>query len=706
MRTKPNIFELEALKNELIERVLASGSNHSKLFLFFNYFGTILSAEDQNLNEAFLKEFIDDYLASIKKYGVFGTNPEFTDKLLLQLKYLTSFTFIKEIFGEFNSEIERITKQIEKLNLILEGKEYEDGIEHKAFFPLIDKETPDDFYGIIESVTIRINKTTDKDKFIIVPSEKEVEKKISDQCKKSWLVALDILKKYVKKPYKYHEVIISFDKKEGFYEGNSLGIALTLSILEELLKFYNPAYIIKIKEQTAFTGGITEIGEVLCTSEEIIKQKVAAIFYSEINSFVIPKLEEIYAYFSLTQLKNQYPQRNLKLIPAIDIYDVLNRRDLVDIKKQKNIVRTGKFIKRNWVSSVIAVLLTAIFTFFITLDIDDNPALISTDGYTVFIKNKNGKLLWIQKFAIALEAIKDANVINNLIQIVDINDDRQNEVLYCPMSPEVADQKFEYGSVVCFNYKKDLLWKYNLNDTVYSKRENLPPPYIIQLIDTVTVAGQKQLLVFANSKFSFSSAIFKLNLQSGEKIDNIFWSSGSTVDAYVNNFDKDGTKKLIQWGYDNGYEDVILCCMKLNNLNGYRPTTDEYQILNHLPAKFLGYIRFPKNDYEIMTNRRFSIITRGGLYETKEGKDITFSTDFYKNTVNTNAIAGIIYKINENLKDIDVFIHNDFRIVRDSLVTHGVLKPPYTDTKEYIEIIKSKILYYKDGKWVKREELD
>ena len=34
----------------------------------------------------------------------------------------------------------------------------------------------EDFYGIIESVTVRINKTVDIDKFIIVPSEKEIEK--------------------------------------------------------------------------------------------------------------------------------------------------------------------------------------------------------------------------------------------------------------------------------------------------------------------------------------------------------------------------------------------------------------------------------------------------------------------------------------------------------------------------------------------------
>jgi len=45
-------------------------------------------------------------------------------------------------------------------------------------------------------------------------------------------------------------------------------------------------------------------------------------------------------------------------------------------------------------------------------------------------------------------------------------------------------------------------------------------------------------------------------------------------------------------------------------------------------------------------------------------------------------------------------------VQRDTLVARGILKPPYTDTKEYCSLIKSKLLFYKNGKWVKREELE
>ncbi len=64
------------------------------------------------------------------------------------------------------------------------------------------------------------------------------------------------------------------------------------------------------------------------------------------------------------------------------------------------------------------------------------------------------------------------------------------------------------------------------------------------------------------------------------------------------------------------------------------------------------------------------------------------------------------YQLKSNLKDFNIYVSSSFRVVRDSLVAKGFLKEPYTDTREYIELQESKILYWKDGVWVRRNELD
>lgn len=690
---KLSILELESLRGELIKQAFDHHSEHLRIYLFFNYFDKVLAANDTNYAESFLVEFIEDYFYLIRRYEVWGIEPSFTEKLLRQLKHLGTLSLTgldKEILA---SEIRRIEKQLEKLNDVLKGKPDNDQVSHKAFFPLIDKESPHGFYGVIDSLTVRISKSADSDKFIIIPSEKEIEKRISDQCKNSWLAALSKLNKYVKNPFKYHELIISFDKKIGIYEGNSLGIALTLSFLEELLSFYNPAYIIKIKENTAFTGGMSDSGTVLDIGEDIIKQKVAAVFYSDINSFVFPKLEETYAYFVLTQLKKKYPDRNLKLISVEDLNDVLNRRNLIEIKKINPVIRTGKFIKKNWVGAAVIIILSVLFAYLFVVDWDDNPSYAEADGRFLFIKNKNGKMLWKKEFYMIPALVNSPNYQKQSVMILDTDNDSNNEVI-------IVDRTNNF--LVCYSYQNLILWKYRFTDNVNSIRESLDNEYGINILDTLTLYGKKNILLFSANLTSFGSAIYRLDVKSGKRLNGTFWASGHIMECILKDMDEDGKMDVIGVGYDNGFKDLVFFVKEIDTLNTVRPTVMEYQISDYAPAKMKAYIRFPKNDYDIYNELYTPGYYVGSLLDQKELKRFIFSSSFKSG----GAEAAVGYEIEYNFRDVNIVIDSDFGVARDSLVARALLHLPFTDTEEYKEIIKNNILFWKNGKWVKRTEID
>jgi hypothetical protein len=697
---KPNLYELESLRSELIEKTLSTSSNNLRLFLYQNYFEKILSLNNPNIEEAFLKEFLDDYTSCICKFEPWGVEPAVTMKLLEQFKKISISKITSENLTSLNYEVDRIEKQFEKLNLILEGKIIDNDEMQKAFFPLIDKQAPNGFYGIIESVTVRISKTAGNDKFIIVPSEIEIEKRILEQCKLSWLAAFQLSRHYVKKPNKHHEVIINFDKRVGFYEGNSLGIALALAFLKQILKFYNPAYIINIKEQSAFTGGVTEAGEVLCTSEEIIKRKVAAVFFSKINTFVFPKCEETYAYFALTQLKKNYPNRKLKLIPVEDINDVINRRDVVDIKKQKLVVRTGKFVKKNWISAVTTILLAIVFAYLFVMDFDDNPAAYSVDGKFVYIKNTNGKILWKKNYLSGIDQIKDIRLTKNYIKILDIDNDNRNEIIINTLYDKDLMAKPELN---CYDYKGIKRWSYIFKDKVQCKREVLETGYGITILDTLFIGGKNRLMLSANSSSSFNSAIFSIDLKTGERLDGTFWSSGHTVEVLFLDLDNDKRKELIGFGWDNGYEDVALFAKEIDTLTTVRKSIDSYLIQNYPLAKMIAYVRIPKTDFEnYYAVHRTSSILGGSFCFLPYEKMFSFNLL----TSDVNIYIGYGLYFDRNLKAAKILIANDFRIARDTLVSHHKLSLPYTDTEEYKTIIMDNILYYKDGKWVNRKGIE
>lgn len=67
--------------------------------------------------------------------------------------------------------------------MLLEGKNNYDDNAVKAYFPLVYRDSLSGIIWIIDSVTIKINKATEGINFIIVPSEMEIEKRISEQIK-------------------------------------------------------------------------------------------------------------------------------------------------------------------------------------------------------------------------------------------------------------------------------------------------------------------------------------------------------------------------------------------------------------------------------------------------------------------------------------------------------------------------------------------
>jgi hypothetical protein len=694
---KINFLELESIRGELIERSLSTGSYNYKLYLHYTFFSKILALKNTSLENSFLPEFINEYLYLLSKYEVWGTDPEISFKIIEQLEKLLLLNSVADQYDFISAEKERIALQLHKQQLILAGKEIETGLTHKAFFPLMDNEGDEKIYGVIESVNVIINKAADKDSFIIIPSEKEVEIRILRQCTNSWQLALTLSNEYIKKPFKYHDVIISFDRKDVIYEGNSLGIALTLTFLEQLLKFYNPPYVIKIKENSAFTGGISPDGEILCTGEDIIKKKAAVVFFSEVNSFVFPKMEEGCVNSAIELLKQSYPDRRLKVIPVEDINDVINRRDLVDIKKQNPVLRGGKFLKQNWVSAAFAIIFTILFTYVFAMDFDDNPAEIYYDSGLMFIKNKNNKTLFTFPHPL-LEGFPEE--IDNLCRIVDINDDGINEIIFVESTKSVDSNNLKISSLSCYNKDKELIWNYYFDEIVSSDREVMIPEYGIIIVDTLTGNGKKTAVVYACNGVSFASALFKIDLATGEKCSDEFWSSGHINSGILADINGDNLKEFIGWGPDNGFQQPVLWAVDINHLKGARPSTREYTIHGETDSSLIFYIRIPKTDYDYYVNFRSGYPMSLGLNYQEQNKVLQFNSGLKPN----KPVAAFLYRLNVKNMDINIFVDDHFRLLRDSLLVQGKLSGPVTDSKEYIDMHKKQILYWHKGKWLKYED--
>ncbi|MFN3694524.1 MAG: hypothetical protein ACK4UV_05910, partial [Ignavibacterium sp.] len=675
---------------EEIKRIhLISSEYYSHKLIIYNLIPLlekIIEITNPLITEAYLTELIPTFLNSINNTTLEGISPERLESIRNILSGLSQYEFLKKMNLNISSAKEKVDKWSEMLNLVLSGEtdtDKDDNIQ----IPLLETSEQDEItLGVLENLTVKITKRKDEDKFLIVPSEKDLEQMLDEQIKISWTLAKNYCEQFVRRIKDNHEVVIHFNRRSGLCRGNSLGLALTINFIEELLKFYNPAYIVQAQKGIAITGGLDKQGKLLPVGDEIIKLKTELVFFSTVEQLVVPKHNEFAAREKLDELKLKYPERVLRVTAVEDLEDLLNRRNIVKIKRINPIVRTAKFAKRNVFTVLIILLLTSLSTALLTIDLDDNPSYVTLDGKKAYIKNKNGKILFNFPFLTDNLDIDNPVLTSSLFKIVDIDSDGDNEIIYVADKLKENTKSREMPSIRCVDKGFNTIWSYSFLDTVYSEREILLPPYDFRLIDTATINGRNVMLFRVNNGQSFSTAISGIELSSGLRIKNTFWGSGHTLSEIKRDINNDGQEDIVAAGIDNGFEDAVVWGIELNKLEGYRPTTKEYQIKGFKEADLIFYLRIPKQDVDKYLGIRNPSIWYYSLNFREYDKSLSFEMLTIKNPglqLISDFIKTYIITIDSNLTVSDVVVISSFRVFRDSLVAQGKLNPPYTDTKEY-----------------------
>lgn len=694
-----NPFDLETLRTRVLRDLSIASSARQQLFVLKDYFGIILAESDEKIITAYLLEFLEDYIDALKQFDPFFLPPEVTYGFLDQINKLKLLPLLKEYLAELKEAEGGISGRLEELENIFSGVKPEAG-NTKIYFPVMEIQnytTRKISLGLLETITIEISKGNGEDKFIIVPSTGREDSSIEEQIQTSWKNALNFVKTQMHTLDRHHKVIVHFDHKLGQYIGYSLGMTLTIGFIEELLAYYNTPVLVHIKSNIALTGGIDRFGRAIPLGKKIIEEKVETVFYSDTEILVVPESDKHSAQAKLNKLFERYPNRKLKVIGVSELSEVINRRDLIDIRKQNPIVRSSRAIRKHIFSSFLTLVMLTFMSVFSFYNLDDNPAILEGSGQTLFVKNKTGKVLWTKEVGYDLSLVPSEGLTRPIQRLVDIDGNGENELL---LSGELHPD--EEGRIVCFGKEGNLLWKYSFRDTISSKNEVLVPSYGINIIDTLTEHGRRVVYLRCNNGSSYSAAIFKLDLLTGKRLEGTFWHPGHFMDGFIMDINKDGEKELVISAINNSFEKIAMFAIRTRDITGTSPAIKGYQFYGSKIADFVYYILIPRTDYSKLFKVRNNTTIAGGLYFnhnenrilliTKEGEDLKSD--------------GINYKLSPNLKDFDLVINTLLRIGRDTLVAHGKLQPPYTDTPEYCEVMKKQILYWNGKEFVTRKELN
>jgi len=693
-----NFLEIEKLRSDT-SRLLSQFHGLPKVLLLYSYFEKLLATNNTNLINAFSQEFINEYLTELDSYSPFYSEPEKCIQLLDQLSALT----LVPSLGKYCSRIKELNKSVkEKLDhllAILDGKDVQEK-SAKLLFPLLGKVVTSFGtyeYASLEPVKVKIAPAKHKNTFLFIPSRKKSDE-LEEQAIISFRLALQYLGNYRSKFHKFHEVIIYFDNLEAEYEGRSLGIALTIGFISQLSELYNLPYLIHIKGNIASTGGLSQNGETSSLGENIVRQKIEAAFYSDIETIIIPSQDESFAKEKLKELKKYYPNRLLSTVSVENLTDLLNRRNLVAIIKQSPLVRSAKNIKKNWISVSLSLIIFLIVSFIWIREFDDNPSSYDSTEYSIRIINKNYRTLWNIPFR---NSRKDPGNLERSFRILDVNNDGINEVLFVfDHNSKYSDKSISEG-LALLDYQGKIIWRRSFAKGITSKREVLSPPYGTNMYDTLIINNDLCILCGFNNSNSYVSAVYILNLRKNEVVSDTLWNSGHISDVRVVELNNDNEKELLILSCNNGLQKNSILHLNVDELRGQVPTTDEYKLQNIQDAKILGYFLFPNTDYNQYLGYRWTSLKSRGMFMDNESKIVRFISLEAGPENGEYIVYNWYYKKNE----FDIAIGNELRVPRDSLVAHGKLPLPYTDTKEYRELLKSQIRYWNGKDFVKREGL-
>ena len=698
------IAEVEEKTAEVKRKLTSDNSCKRQMILLYEYYQFLLNLNNKQISEAYIPVFARDYADHLKYFDPFCIKPSITKSLIEQVEVIKDFIPDLGLTESLINTNEKLKKELIKLNKILSGEFPKDALVNKLCFPLLEEnndKTHKVSAGILETVTIKISKAKSENKFLVIPSEIKIEAQLKKQIETSWQQAVFIVKRYVKKTAQHHYVIIHFDKRAGFYRGNSLGVSLTIAFIEELLSYYNSPTIVKIGEGIALTGGIDKNGNLIEISEEVIKKKVEHIFFSPVQTFIVPEPDKNYSEDKLEELKKNYPERKLNIIGIKTLDDLLDSRKLVDIRKQKIIVRSSKFAKKNWAAMILLVALTSLIYLGRFYDFDSNPAILVNKGTWLHMQNKNGKELWKKKMGYDISKENFSSIKNITQIIVDIDGDSINEVILAREN-RVEDQPLKpMGRVTCFSNTGEVIWENYFRDRIESIEMIHSNEYVSMIIDTVTINETKALVCFANNVL-YPAAVYFLEIKTGKRIGSTLWNTGHLHSGKIGDFNGDSKRELVMFGLNNAYKRVIVFSIDIDKIGGKLPSTGLREFVGLKNANVNEYVLIPNTDYNLKLTGKYNNTMLGKFWINEEEKQLN---NFLAEGKGPD-YKGIFIEFDGNLNVTKIDPSLEFEIARDSLVSAGELSHPFTHTEEYQQILYNQIESWDGEKFVKRERIN
>ncbi|MBK8983352.1 MAG: hypothetical protein IPM38_13785 [Ignavibacteria bacterium] len=686
----------------ILSKVLKSkSSNKYKLLQILNFYTLTRDYQYTDSSYSFYIQFIDDFTALIQKDIIACLKPEEIESLLEFIAFLKTQT---------NSYKEALQKSEDKLNeerkrviAILSGSSanLSSAFSNKINIALIEQNANSEHLKFGTIGKLRIDEAIVSD---------EIKVKFTNQTNsgsellKQLNQSVNVAQKDSKRKKKY-KLLFEFEESDSEYDGSSLGCAAACLAFNSMFRSELHNFYYRFKDDAVITGAVDNLGILIPLSEESLKIKLETVFYSEYNTFVIPRDNFNFCYDLLEILEKEYPERKLLLVPVSNYKEVLENTNV----SVRYYLRAGERINSYYKKYQQAINVAAMVVIITGLayaalgiiipELDKNPVNVEYTDNKYILKNKYGKPVWeskkIGKGRDRYAKINTVEFNNSLFLDFDGNDEK--EFIYV----KSVENKPEYERTIFITSGDSEKIFYSLPvKSFFTKRGDtlLSPMYIFNLnvLDSNRFGYGK---IFFEAQTRFFPCVIGV-LDSCGNLLSEFWNYGHLSLYYKNDFDKDGHIEYYFGGSNNKDNCAFFTVFDTEFIDGASP---EHDITgNNKPGTEKYYINIPGSKLleksDNMRNHAFEIIRSSDTSIFVSTKEMV-----YRDSTGTQVQPYLMYYFDRDMNCVGVVGDDYFTKIYNIMQKEN---PELEPLNEYYKTLRNQVMWWDGEKYVNERAIN
>jgi hypothetical protein len=519
-------------------------------------------------------------------------------------------------------------------------------------------------------------------------------------------------KKHPELQNQYFDIMFSYEMQGGWQIGSSSGAGAASISYCAILDYTGGREKFVMDSNIVITGKLDERGKILTVDEKGIKAKTEAAFFSWSEVLVVPDKQKDLFIEELAQLQSDYPAR-----APITLIGITHLDDLFfDRRVSTHIVesRTTYYLKKAWEKkfSVAGVLLIAGLLIVIARlwygPIDKNPVHGIFQGNKLIVENQYGQTLANFDAGYRSEASAKNNSSNGSspqVQLVDINDDSINEVIW---TTNASKSGSEVEKMKCWSITGDsLVWeKPALFDIEFPRKNGMVDDHFFwqQFFTETMPDGQTRIIIGLSMRTMFPAMIASIDAKSGN-VTSKYLHTGQISDIELLDLRGDDKREVVFSGVNNAFAMAAVGVLDITDIQGHSPLKGDYIIEGFEKADEIHYLLVPKTK----VGKYFDPVVRYNGAQL-----INFSEDNKLVSVRikdgpSQSFAGItkpmyiIAYFDFDFQPAGFSTSDQYDIASEKLLQTNKIasKPDY----DYFEAFKDSVMYWNGQQFVLRDDL-